>query len=160
MMLTFGYASAQKQAKIKFDKTTYNFGDFSEKSPIQKCTFTFTNVGDAPLIINQATASCGCTIPKYTKKPVLSEAFIKNILTVYYNIPNPTICKTIHGKPYLLKSKICFNLTHSKGLTALAVGRRGAVGFDCEDLTGKARPAVLAKLIARERGEISSTRDF
>lgn len=53
----------------------------------------------------------------YTKKPVLSEAFIKNILTAYYNIPNPTICKTIHGKPYLIKSKICFNLTHSKGLT-------------------------------------------
>ena len=67
MTLTFGYASAQKEAKIKFDKTTYNFGDFSEKQPVQKCTFTFTNVGDAPLIINQATASCGCTIPKYTK---------------------------------------------------------------------------------------------
>ena len=83
MTLTFGYASAQKQAKIKFDKTTYNFGDFSEKSPIQKCTFTFTNVGDAPLIINQATASCGCTIPKYTKTPVLPGQ--KGTINVTYN---------------------------------------------------------------------------
>ena len=83
MTLTFGYASAQKEAKIKFDKTTYNFGDFSEKQPVQKCTFTFTNVGDAPLIINQATASCGCTIPKYTKKPVMPGQ--KGTIDVTYN---------------------------------------------------------------------------
>ena len=82
-VLTFGYASAQKEAKIKFDKTTYNFGDFSEKQPVQKCTFTFTNVGDAPLIINQATASCGCTIPKYTKKPVMPGQ--KGTISVTYN---------------------------------------------------------------------------
>lgn len=95
----------------------------------------------------------------YTKKPVLSEAFIKNILTAYYNIPNPTICKTIHGKPYLIKSKICFNLTHSKGLTALAVGKH-QIGFDCESLSGKPRPAVLSKFTEREKGEILTVQDF
>ena len=82
-VMTFGYASAQKEAKIKFDKTTYNFGNFSEKQPVQKCTFTFTNIGDAPLIINQATASCGCTIPKYTKKPVMPGQ--KGTINVTYN---------------------------------------------------------------------------
>ena len=82
-VLTFGYASAQKEAKIKFDKTTYNFGDFSEKQPVQKCTFTFTNVGDAPLIINQATASCGCTIKKKKKKPVMPGQ--KGTINVTYN---------------------------------------------------------------------------
>jgi hypothetical protein len=35
-----------------------------------KCTFTFTNTGDKPLVINQAVASCGCTVPTYTKTPV------------------------------------------------------------------------------------------
>ena len=35
-----------------------------------KCVFKFTNVGDAPLIIHQAIASCGCTVPTYTKEPV------------------------------------------------------------------------------------------
>ena len=34
------------------------------------CTFTFTNVGDAPLVIHQAVASCGCTVPDYTQEPV------------------------------------------------------------------------------------------
>lgn len=59
-----------KQAEIKFDKITHNFGTFSEKNAEQTATFTFTNVGDAPLIINQAVASCGCTVPIFTKQPV------------------------------------------------------------------------------------------
>ena len=62
--------SAQKQAEIKFEKTTHDFGTFSEKSPVVSCTFTFTNVGERPLVINQAMASCGCTVPEYTKNPV------------------------------------------------------------------------------------------
>lgn len=69
VMLTFALNS-MAQAEIRFDKTTHNYGTFSEKNPIQKCTFTFTNTGNAPLIINQAAASCGCTVPKYTKTPV------------------------------------------------------------------------------------------
>lgn len=83
LMLSVGYASAQQQAKIKFDKLTYDFGKFSESTPVQKCTFTFTNVGDAPLIINQAVASCGCTIPKYTKQPIAPGE--KGTLNVTYN---------------------------------------------------------------------------
>jgi len=63
-------ASAQKPAEIKFDKTTHDFGNFSEKSPVVTCTFSFTNVGERPLVINQAMASCGCTVPEYTKTPV------------------------------------------------------------------------------------------
>jgi hypothetical protein len=69
-LCTFGYANAQKQAEIKFDKLSYNFGTFREDSPIQQCVFTFTNVGNAPLVINQAVASCGCTVPSYTKSPI------------------------------------------------------------------------------------------
>ena len=60
----------QKGAEIKFDTLTYNFGKFSEKNPVVSCTFTFANVGDEPLVVNQAVASCGCTVPEYTKTPV------------------------------------------------------------------------------------------
>jgi hypothetical protein len=63
-------AMAQKPANIKFDKLTHNFGTFSEKDPIVTCTFTYTNTGGSPLIINQAVASCGCTVPEYTKTPI------------------------------------------------------------------------------------------
>lgn len=72
LVASIGFASAQdKQAQIKFDQVTQNFGEFSESNPVQECTFTFTNVGDAPLVINQAVASCGCTVPAYTKEPVM-----------------------------------------------------------------------------------------
>ena len=61
---------AQKPAEIKFDKLTHNFGTFSEKNPVVTTTFTYTNVGEQPLVINQAVASCGCTVPEYTKTPI------------------------------------------------------------------------------------------
>lgn len=65
------FASAQdNQAQIKFGKVSHDFGTFSESNPVQECVFTFTNVGQAPLIINQAVASCGCTVPSYTKEPI------------------------------------------------------------------------------------------
>ena len=72
MLLICGLTTtmAQNPAEIKFDKLTHNFGTFSEKSPVVTCTFTFTNVGETPLVINQAVASCGCTVPEYTKAPI------------------------------------------------------------------------------------------
>ena len=72
LMLFVGVAGvmAQKPAQIKFDKLTHDFGTFSESNPKVTCSFTFTNVGEEPLIINQAIASCGCTVPEYTKEPV------------------------------------------------------------------------------------------
>ena len=72
LMLVGGMTAvmAQKPAEIKFDKTTHNFGTFSEKNPKVTCTFSYTNVGETPLVVNQAIASCGCTVPEYTKTPV------------------------------------------------------------------------------------------
>lgn len=71
VMLTTAFAqNAAKQADIKFDKTSHNFGTFSEDDPVVTCVFTFTNTGTTPLIIHQAVPSCGCTVPTYTKEPV------------------------------------------------------------------------------------------
>ena len=52
LVMSIGYVSAQGKADIKFDKTTHDFGTFSEKDPVVNCVFTFTNVGDAPLVIH------------------------------------------------------------------------------------------------------------
>ncbi len=73
LVCSLSFAMAQgdgKKADIKFDKLTHNFGTFSESAGPQTCVFTYSNVGDAPLIIHQAVASCGCTVPEYTKEPV------------------------------------------------------------------------------------------
>lgn len=76
-------SSDKKQAKIEFEETSFDFGTFSESTPKQTHTFTYTNVGNAPLIINQAVASCGCTVPEYTKTPVMPGE--KGQLKVTYN---------------------------------------------------------------------------
>lgn len=84
MMLASLVAYAQQeQPEIKFDKTVHNFGTFSEKTPVQTAFFAFTNIGKAPLIINQAIASCGCTIPSYTKEPIMPGE--KGTVKVTYN---------------------------------------------------------------------------
>lgn len=72
MLLLCGvtFAMAQKPAEIKFEKITHNFGKFSSKNPVVSTVFEFTNVGEQPLVINQAVASCGCTVPEYTKEPI------------------------------------------------------------------------------------------
>jgi hypothetical protein len=70
LLLSATAAWAQSKAEIKFNETTHNFGTFSENNPVVTCTFTFTNVGDVPLVVHQAIASCGCTVPEYTDEPV------------------------------------------------------------------------------------------
>lgn len=71
MLIASINAFAQNKADIKFEEITYDFGTFPEESPIVTGTFVFTNVGDAPLVIHQATASCGCAVPEYTKEPIM-----------------------------------------------------------------------------------------
>ena len=83
MMLFCGIISVSTQAEIKFEKLTHDFGTFSESAPVVTCTFNYTNTGDKPLVINQAVASCGCTVPEYTKEPV--QPGQKGTIKVTYN---------------------------------------------------------------------------
>lgn len=64
------YAAEAGEAEIKFEKTSHNFGTFPESSPKVTCSFKFTNTGDNLLVIHQAIASCGCTVPQYPKEPI------------------------------------------------------------------------------------------
>ena len=69
-MITFAQTAEKSQAEIRFEKLTHDFGTFPESSPKVTCVFNFTNVGTLPLVINQAIASCGCTVPEYPKTPI------------------------------------------------------------------------------------------
>ena len=51
---------------ISFDKEDHNFGTIKE-GEIVTTTFTVTNTGKEPLVINKAQGSCGCTVPKFEK---------------------------------------------------------------------------------------------
>ncbi len=62
-------AFAQKPT-IEFEEVSYDFGDIQEKGGRVSHIFTYKNTGTTPLIINNVQASCGCTTPEWTRKPV------------------------------------------------------------------------------------------
>ncbi len=69
--IRIGFAQqSEKQADIKFEQTTYDLGTFGESSCPVTCVFKFTNTGTGLLVIHQAIASCGCTIPVFPKEPI------------------------------------------------------------------------------------------
>lgn len=57
-------------AEATFLTKSYDFGTIKEANGPVTCTFEFTNTGDKPLLIIDATASCGCTKPEYPSKPI------------------------------------------------------------------------------------------
>ena len=61
----------QKGANISFDKEVHDFGTIKEDEGKVEHKFTFTNTGNAPLIINNVRSSCGCTAPTWTQKPIM-----------------------------------------------------------------------------------------
>ncbi|MBC7922122.1 MAG: DUF1573 domain-containing protein [Ferruginibacter sp.] len=54
---------------MTFTETVHDFGNIKE-GDVVKHTFKFTNTGKSPLIIQNASAPCGCTTPSWTKEPV------------------------------------------------------------------------------------------
>lgn len=54
---------------LSFDEMSYNFGDIKQGDKVSH-TFTFTNTGSAPLLINRVQTTCGCTVPKWPKEPI------------------------------------------------------------------------------------------
>lgn len=63
--------SSQSEAvpEFEFEEEVYEFGEVSQGEKVEK-TFTFRNIGGAPLIISDAKGSCGCTVPQYPRDPI------------------------------------------------------------------------------------------
>ena len=57
-------------AKIRFEEMEHQYGTI-QKGGNGDCEFTFWNDGNEPLILQNVKASCGCTTPSYTQKPVM-----------------------------------------------------------------------------------------
>ena len=72
-------------AKIRFEKMEHQYGTI-QKGGNGDCQFTFWNDGNEPLILQTVKASCGCTTPKYTQKPVMPGE--SGVIDVHYNTNN------------------------------------------------------------------------
>jgi len=50
--------------------STYNFGRVTDGDMVEY-NFRFKNTGTKPLIVTNASASCGCTVPEKPELPIL-----------------------------------------------------------------------------------------
>ena len=72
-------------AVAEWDKTEVDLGKIAQNNPAE-VVFTVTNSGDVPLVIKDVKSSCGCTVPKFTKEPVLPGK--STTITAVYNAHN------------------------------------------------------------------------
>ena len=70
-ILTSTSLFAQKKADdiAKLNVSTYDFGKIKQNTPAT-AEIVVTNISTDPLLIEQATPSCGCTVSDYTKTPI------------------------------------------------------------------------------------------
>lgn len=95
-LLFAGLLSAQttevKQEEVKgeitFTALEHDYGTI-EYDANGTCEFEFTNTGKVPIILNNVQASCGCTVPEWSKEPI--KPGDKGKISVKYNtkIPGP-----------------------------------------------------------------------
>ena len=73
---------SQNKPEFKFEKETIDYGKIALNSNGIR-VFTFTNIGNEPLIISRVQSSCGCTIPEKPEKPIMPGE--KGEIKVSYN---------------------------------------------------------------------------
>ncbi|BDD00178.1 DUF1573 domain-containing protein [Persicobacter psychrovividus] len=62
-------AATIANGKFEFTEDQFDFGTINEGDVVTHI-FKFKNVGDGPLLITNARASCGCTLPEWPKEPI------------------------------------------------------------------------------------------
>jgi hypothetical protein len=86
LSLIFFTVGVWSQPKIQLSSTEYNFGKFKEEAGEQTYDFMVTNTGNSPLVIQNIVASCGCTIPEWTRSPIPAGG--KGRITAIYDPKN------------------------------------------------------------------------
>ena len=110
-ILTSAALWAQDGPEIKFETLSIDYGTIEQNSNGVR-EFKFKNVGNQPLVIQNAKGSCGCTVPSYPPEPVLPGEgetisvkydtkrigpFTKNVTLTTNSINTPSIRLTIKG---------------------------------------------------------------
>ena len=62
---------------MQFETIDHDFGTIAEGDVVEY-KYKFKNTGEAPLIIQSAQGSCGCTVPEWSKEPIAvgAEGFV------------------------------------------------------------------------------------
>ena len=99
---------------FEFPEEDHDFGTITEGDEVEK-VFKFKNVGEAPLIISSAKASCGCTVPKWPKEPIgvgeEGEIMVRFNSKGKPGVQNKTITITANTYPSTSRLKIKADVT-------------------------------------------------
>jgi hypothetical protein len=77
--------SKMPKTNIAFEQDHFNFGKVKMGEKVRHA-FKFKNIGENPLMISDAQASCGCTVPSFSKAPVMPGE--DGEITVEFNTAN------------------------------------------------------------------------
>lgn len=109
-LISLGSFAQEKVAKIEFKTDVIDYGTI-EKGADGVRVFEFTNTGNAPLVISNVKSTCGCTVPKKPKGPIMPGESgvievkydtkrvnpIRKTITVFSNAETPTVALKIKG---------------------------------------------------------------
>jgi hypothetical protein len=87
-------SKAMALTKLEFLEDSFDFGTIDEGKKVEHL-FKFKNTGENPLVLQDARASCGCTVPEYTKDTIAPGA--EGQIKVIYDSANKEgkITKTV-----------------------------------------------------------------
>lgn len=93
-------AAAERDAQavvypvITFEDTIHDFGTIENGTNVEH-VFKFTNTGKAPLVITNASSSCGCTVPSYHKGETIAPGESGEMLVKFNGSGQNQVTKTI-----------------------------------------------------------------
>ncbi|MCL6258675.1 DUF1573 domain-containing protein [Aquiflexum sp. TKW24L] len=107
-------ADPSSMGQFGFSEMEYDFGTINEGKVVEH-SFKFINEGQAPLVISNITASCGCTSPDWTKTPVKpgEEGFVKVVFnsTAKTGTQAPTVTIQANTNPNVTRLRLKGNVT-------------------------------------------------
>ena len=68
------------KTQITVDNAEHNFGKIKEKKGVVEHDFIIKNTSNTPFIIHEVTTTCGCTVPSFSKKPLMPKDSSKIIV--------------------------------------------------------------------------------
>lgn len=97
--------------EITFEKVVHDYGTIHRNAD-GNCEFEFTNTGNEPLVLSTVRSSCGCTVPKWPREPILpGKSSVINVkydtrrmgtinksITVLSNAKTSSVVLSIKGK--------------------------------------------------------------
>ncbi|MET3113727.1 hypothetical protein AAKU52_001456 [Pedobacter sp. CG_S7] len=111
---TIGAVASPDAAILTFAEESYDFGKIKQGESIHY-DFKFKNTGKTPLIISNAVATCGCTVPEPPKDPVMPGA--EGVIKVIFNsagkmgVQDKVITVTSNGNPAVNEVRLIGEVT-------------------------------------------------